>query len=199
MINVLKYYRRMHAVFPLDIVILPEETVALHLFEPRYRELFSDHKNGKEFVILYQNKGDNSKVGTLVTIDQVVNEFPDGTVDIIVTGVQGVEIVNFEKRFPNKLYSGVEVKRLNLLKNANEKLISEFEKYLVSIQKYHANKLPLGLYYIANRLKLPYNKKSELLSISSEKQANNFLLNEIKFFRNIREQEALLNHNFHLN
>lgn len=189
----------MHAVFPLNIAILPQESVALHLFEPRYRELFADHRNGKEFVILYNNKGKNSNFGTLVIIDKVINEFPDGTVDVIVKGIQAAKIKSFEPFVQNKLYSGVEVEKLTLLQNANDKLIEQFTEYMVSIQKSCNKPLPLSLHYIANRLQLSSEKKNEFLQIDNDEIANNFLRNEIKFIRKIREQEATLKHNFHLN
>lgn len=189
----------MLAVFPLNIVILPEESVALHLFEPRYRQLFADHKNGKEFVILYQNKGNNSSYGTTVKIEQIINEFPDGTVDVIVKGEQVVKILSFEAVMQEKMYAGVEVEKTELLKPADHRLVSVFRNYLTSIQK-NCNKLePFSLYYIANKLQLSYESKIELISIESSSLANAFLINEIMFLSKIREQEATLNHNFQLN
>lgn len=189
----------MIGVFPLNIVILPEESVALHLFEPRYRELFADHKNGKEFVILYTNKGKKAPCGTLVFIEQVVNEFPDGTVDIIVKGKQAVKITSFHNTVEGKLYSGVEVEKIPLVGNANGRLVDQFKDYLLSIQKSLTKPPPFSLFYIANRLKLSYETKNELISIGDNKFANTFLINEIRFLSNIREQEATLNHNFQLN
>lgn len=189
----------MLAVFPLNIVVLPEESVALHLFEPRYRELFADHKNGKEFVILYSNKGQNAKSGTVVVIDQIVNEFPDGTVDVIVKGIQPAQILSFHPIMKDKLYSGVEINRLNIFANANERLTAQFKDYLLSIQKSSSKPTPYSIYYIANRLQLSLDTKNELISIDNEKFANTFLINELRFIRKIREQEATLNHNFQLN
>lgn len=189
----------MLAVFPLNIVILPEESVALHLFEPRYKELFNDHRNGKEFVILYQNKGINSNYGTLVYIEQIVNEFPDGTVDVIVRGVQVTKIMSFEPVMRDKLYSGVEIEKVRLFTNANERLVALFNNYMISIDKRTNNPTPFSLFYIARRLNLSYETKNELISIGNENLINSFLINEIQFLRNIREQEASLNHNFHLN
>ncbi|MFT6166926.1 MAG: hypothetical protein ACJASF_001620 [Vicingaceae bacterium] len=189
----------MLAVFPLNIVILPEESVALHLFEPRYRELFNDHRSGKEFVILYQNKGINSTFGTLVHIDEIVNEFPDGTVDVIVRGVQVAKIQSFEPVMQDKLYAGVKIEKIILFTHVNERLLVQFKTYMASIDKSTNKPEPLSLFYIAHRLHLSYETKNELISIKSEDFANSFLINEIRFLRNIREQEATLNNNFHLN
>ena len=189
----------MIAVFPLNITILPEETVALHLFEPRYRQLYADHKSGKEFVILYQNKGINSTHGALVHIEKVIDEFPDGTVDVIVKGVQVVKRLSFEPIMQGKLYSGVEIEKCKLFTNASDRLVTSFTNYLTSIQKRANKPAPHSLYYVANRLQLSHETKNELMRITDEKLANTFLINEIRFLRKIREQEASLNHNFHLN
>tara|TARA_B110000046_G_scaffold57595_2_gene64458 strand:+ start:136864 stop:137433 length:570 start_codon:yes stop_codon:yes gene_type:complete len=189
----------MLAVFPLNIIMLPEESVALHLFEPRYRALFADHKCGKEFVILYQNKGTNSTCGTLVTIEQIVDEFPDGTVDVIVKGVQVVKILSFEPVMKDKIYSGVEVEKLRLFASADRRLTTHFKNYMSSIEKSSNKPEPYSLHYIADRLQLSNETKNEFICIASERAASAFLINEIRFLTNIREQEASLKHNFYLN
>lgn len=189
----------MLAVFPLNISILPEESVALHLFESRYRQLYADHKSGKEFVILYQSKGVNSTFGALVYIEKVIDEFPDGTVDVIVKGVQVVKILSFEPIMQGKLYAGVEIERCPLFTGAGNRLVTHFKNYLTSIQKSTNKPSPFSLYHVANRLQLSNDTKNELMSIADEQLANSFLINEIRFLRKIREQEASLNHNFHLN
>lgn len=189
----------MYPVFPLNIVILPEESVALHLFEPRYRQLFKDHKEGEEFVIVRQHQGEYSEYGTLVYIEKVVNEFPDETVDVIVKGNSLVKINQFHDHYPCKLYSGVDVelKEINTCPSAN--LISEFEKYLTASKKRIVKEHSNSLFYIANRLELNTESKDEMITLSSGEQINRYLLNQIKFLNKIREQEGLLNQNFHLN
>lgn len=190
----------MLAVFPLNITILPEESVALHLFEPRYKELFADHKNGKEFVILFSEKGKLSDYGTIVFIEQVINEYPDGTVDLIVKGRQIVKIESFYQLFPTKLYSGVDVRRVELFKEANPKLAFQFDLFLeMENRKKDSKGKIFSIYNVANRLKMPLESKNEFISIEQEAQANIFLINEIKFLQKIREQEFSLNQNFHLN
>jgi len=189
----------MYAVFPLNIVVLPEECVALHLFEPRYRQLFKDHKEGQEFVILNQAKGKRSEYGTLVYIDKIVNEFPDETVDVIVKGNSIVKINEFFDLYPGKLYSGVELDILELDNTASEDLQEEFEKYLQSINKRMIKDQNHSLFYIANRLELDTPTKKELVQLHNSTKINSFLLNQIKLIEKIKEQEDLLDMNFHLN
>ena len=189
----------MYAVFPLNIVVLPEECVALHLFEPRYRQLFKDHKEGEEFVIVRQHQGKRSEFGTLVYIEKIVNEFPDETVDVIVKGSSIVRINEFHELYPNKLYSGVDVEINEINAEPNKELQEEFKKYLLSSKKRHVKEHSNSLFYIANRLELDTDTKNEMIEHLNGETINRFLLNQIKFLSKIREQESLLDQNFYLN
>lgn len=189
----------MYAVFPLNIVVLPEECVALHLFEPRYRQLFKDHKDGEEFVIVRQHEGKYSEFGTLVYIDKIVNEFPDETVDIIVKGSSIVRISEFHDLYPEKLYSAVDAELKEIEVEPSKLLATEFEQFLSAAKKRVVKEHGNSLFYIANRLEMSTNSKDELIELSDGKQMNRYLLNQIRFLNKVREQESLLNQNFHLN
>jgi hypothetical protein len=189
----------MLAVFPLNIVVLPEESVALHLFEPRYLELFSDHRNGDEFVILYEDNNKNTDYGTTVCIEQIINEYPDGTVDVIVRGKQSVKITSEISTIEGKMYSGVTVNRIVINNIATDKLITQFRDYFTSMQKSITKPEPFSMYYIANKLQLTTETKNSLIAIENEKSLSSFLINEIRFLSKIREQENTLNQNFQLN
>jgi Lon protease-like protein len=189
----------MYAAFPLNIVVLPDECVALHLFEPRYRQLFKDHKGGEEFVIVRQHQGVRSEYGTLVYIEKIVNEFPDETVDVIVKGSSIVKIDQFHDLYPTKLYSAVDVELKEINTSPSDNLISEFEQYLSASKKRIVKEHSNSLFYIANRLEMNTEAKDELIELANGEQMNRYLLNQIKFLNKIREQEGLLNQNFHLN
>lgn len=189
----------MYAVFPLNIVVLPNESVALHLFEPRYRQLFKDHKEGEEFAIVFKDKKGVANFGTLVYIDQIVNEFPDETVDVIVKGSSTFKVQKMYDTFPDKLYSGIEIEELNFTHEAREDLKTLFVSYISSIGKKINRNISLDIFYIANRLELDAETKNEFISLSSNAEMNCFLLNQIRFLTKIREQEGLLQQKFHLN
>tara|TARA_B100001109_G_C18835109_1_gene461549 strand:+ start:526 stop:1095 length:570 start_codon:yes stop_codon:yes gene_type:complete len=189
----------MYPVFPLNIVILPNESVALHLFEPRYKELFQDCKDGGEFVIVHKGKNGLAKMGTLVFIEKVINEYPDDTVDLIVQGITTIEIEQFIDFFPNKLYSAVKGKRHELSNKACEKLKNRFFTYMASIGKKISNPERINLFYIANRIELNLESKLELISLTSNEAINKFLLHEIQMMEKIQEQESWLQQKFHLN
>src|SRR5439155_17382183 len=73
--------------FPLGIVLLPTERVPLHIFEPRYRELIGEclEEDG-EFGLLYADEDGVREVGTRARVADVLEEFDDGRLNILVEG-----------------------------------------------------------------------------------------------------------------
>jgi Lon protease-like protein len=73
--------------FPLGIVLLPTERVPLHIFEPRYRELIGEclELDG-DFGLLYADEEGVREVGTRARVAQVLQEFEDGRLNIVVEG-----------------------------------------------------------------------------------------------------------------
>jgi ABC-type molybdate transport system substrate-binding protein len=189
----------MYAVFPLGIVVLPGESVALHLFEPRYKQLFKDFKDGREFAIIYKDRKGMSQYGSLVYIEKVINEYPDETVDLIVKGTSIVQLSQFIEQYPEKLYSGIEATVVNTEWKASTALVKKFEQFLNTIDKKISQSAKIDLFYIANRLELDAESKKELIQQKNEANANCFLLNQINLMERLREQEELLQQKFHLN
>jgi ATP-dependent Lon protease len=73
--------------FPLQLVLLPTEQVPLHIFEPRYRELIGESLvDGSPFGIVYADDDGLRQIGTLATVAEVVQEFEDGRLNILVEG-----------------------------------------------------------------------------------------------------------------
>lgn len=75
--------------FPLNIVMFPGSSVPLHIFEPRYKQLINSavEKN----LVFGMNFVDSSRlyqIGCAVEVSEVVQRYPDGQLDIIITGTQ---------------------------------------------------------------------------------------------------------------
>lgn len=189
----------MYAVFPLNIVVLPEESVALHLFEPRYRQLYQDYKNGKSFVILYTAKNQMVKIGSLVYIEDIIKEFPDGTVDVVVKGIRPISIQEFVSLYPGKMYSGIEGEELDIFIEPKKELIEESVQYFNSIRKKQDSEENISTYAIAQRLCLDEDKKQKVIEAKSEKEINTLLLNEIRLLSKVFREEINLSERFFLN
>jgi ATP-dependent Lon protease len=73
--------------FPLGLVLLPTEQVPLHIFEPRYRELIAECvESGGPFGLVFADDDGLRRTGTLASVIEVVERFPDGRLNIVVEG-----------------------------------------------------------------------------------------------------------------
>jgi len=69
--------------FPLEIVVYPFESLNLHIFEPRYRELIHDCFNEKKsFGIPYFIQDSPLKYGTIVELEMIAKTYENGRMDI---------------------------------------------------------------------------------------------------------------------
>ena len=73
--------------FPLELVLLPTERVALHIFEPRYRELISEClQESREFGVVLQLDDGIAETGTRAAVARVLQILDDGRMNIVVEG-----------------------------------------------------------------------------------------------------------------
>lgn len=73
--------------FPLALVLLPDEVVPLHIFEERYKRLINEcREQESEFGIIYAEEDRLSAVGCAAQIVAVIDEMPDGRMNIMVRG-----------------------------------------------------------------------------------------------------------------
>ena len=78
--------------FPLNAVLFPETTIPLHLFEPRYRQLLADIREGdRRFGILCTVPGvperelPRGRIGSVAEVTDL-DLLPDGRANIVVRG-----------------------------------------------------------------------------------------------------------------
>jgi ATP-dependent Lon protease len=73
--------------FPLELVLLPTERIALHIFEPRYRELISEClEEGREFGLVLQLEDGVAETGTRAAVSKVLQVLEDGRLNVVVEG-----------------------------------------------------------------------------------------------------------------
>jgi Lon protease-like protein len=94
--------------FPLELVLLPEETLPLHIFEERYREMIGECLRAKtsgfgrqEFGVVLAKGQEISNVGCSAQIVSVTRKYDDGRMDILTVGKRRFEILltNEEKSY----------------------------------------------------------------------------------------------------
>lgn len=96
--------------FPLDLVLLPGEALPLHLFEPRYRQLYADSVlEDAPFVVVREGEEGRATVGCAARFAELTRRHPDGRLDVVVRGDYAVEI---GEPTGGRLYLSARVRRL---------------------------------------------------------------------------------------
>jgi uncharacterized protein len=73
--------------FPLNVVIFPNAALPLHIFEPRYKQLVSLSLSKQQtFGINLVDSSRLYQTGCTVEVTEVTQQYPDGRMDIVVTG-----------------------------------------------------------------------------------------------------------------
>ena len=93
--------------FPLALVIFPDEELNLHIFEPRYKQLINDCFAGKKpFGIPAVINNEVTEYGTLVEIVEITKLYENGEMDIKTRGTLVFKILEKIEALPDKLYRG---------------------------------------------------------------------------------------------
>jgi Lon protease-like protein len=84
--------------FPLGLVLLPGETIPLHIFEDRYKRLIGERRDTKEeFGIVYVDEDKLSVTGCSAVVTAVIEEMEDGRMNILVEGQRRFRIDELEE------------------------------------------------------------------------------------------------------
>lgn len=103
------------ALFPLQLVVFPGETLNLHIFEPRYRQLIKDAENdGITFAVPSVINGSLRPVATEVALLEVAKRYPSGESDVRVKGKRVFFLDDYWKILPGKLYPGGKARALSV-------------------------------------------------------------------------------------
>lgn len=197
-------------IFPLDIVVYPDEPLNLHIFEPRYKQLIKEClETQKPFGIPVVLDKKVQEYGTLMEVTELVKEYDNGEMDIKTKGVSIFRVLETIKSVPDKLYSGAIVNYPdNSLGHDDSKLsqliLSEVRRLyaLLNIEE----KFPEGAmspvsYKIAHFVGLKKDEEYELLQIFTEIQRLEYirrhLNNIIPVIKELEEVKARIQMNGH--
>lgn len=116
-------------IFPLPVVIYPNEELRLHIFEPRYKELIEDsQKQGIVFTIMPVIENMVMEYGTLVSLVEVTKNYPDGKSDVRLLSLRKMKMIKLLNHFPNKKYSGALMEEIeDHLETSNNTLLKTIE------------------------------------------------------------------------
>lgn len=159
--------------FPLDLVLLPGERAPLHLFEPRYRQLYADCTlEDRPFVIVRAGPTGTAEVGCSATFETLVRRFEDGRLHVIVLGIDPVRLI---EETEGRLYFSAQVEPLvdDDADPAPELVTDALTRFraLAGLPDDGMPEAPEGTplsYAIAGAFELPAQPKQELLEARDE-------------------------------
>lgn len=175
--------------FPLDLVLFPDEIIPLHIFEDRYKTLVSDClQQDIPFGIVRQQNGILQKMGCTVRIREVLTTHEDGRQDIMVEGEERFRVLEIVREL---LYQTADVEVLADTKepvdaDERERLIAQHIKLLelagrTPSPSAYENRARLS-YFVGRNAGLSMGQRQMLLEMRSEQQRILFLVTHLNQF-----------------
>ena len=190
--------------FPLNMVLLPGETKTLHIFEERYKQLVTDClQNQAHFGIPFINQKSMGDYGIEVKINNVINSFESGEMDIAIEGVRVFKLIEYSQVLPPKLYGAGIVQYEEDLNEKPSLLIQELikdymwisQENIISIDAFDSS----TIYDIARLVELSSLDKYELIKAKTSIKKEAFLKPKIRLFIHLIKTENELKSKFMLN
>jgi len=174
--------------FPLKLVLYPGEQLNLHIFEPRYRQLFREcEENGITFGLPAFINNQVMEFGTEARLKRVVKRYDSGELDVETEGMGVFRMENFFRVAPNKLYAGADIVRLDDFDDRdpylNERIIRLLEELYDAL---HINrKVPdepekMYTFEYAHHVGFSLQQEYDFLCIQSERERQLFMIQHIE-------------------
>ncbi|GMN09476.1 LON peptidase substrate-binding domain-containing protein [Croceitalea sp. MTPC9] len=167
--------------FPLQSVFFPGETVPLHIFEDRYKQLINDCRaEAMTFGIpVYIN--DKLAYGTEVQLVEVVTTYEAGEMDVVCVARQVFKVLTFDNEMEGKSYAGGVVEFLESDNDAPEDLRQDVLGKIEELYELMAVQLPqievdkFNSYAFAHKMGLSFEQEYELLQLTNETERLNYI------------------------
>jgi uncharacterized protein len=187
-------------IFPLGIVVYPGESLNLHIFEPRYKQLIEEcHTGKKPFGIPSVIDNRLQDYGTLIQIREISKVYENGEMDIKTEGERVFRILEVIKEIPDKLYSGAIVNYPETYEQGNPEMmrrvmnsIRELHR-LLNVQKdFKKEDHTIKTYDVAHHIGLSLQEEYELLHLTDERQRQEYLRRHLtRVIPMVAEMESL--------
>ncbi|RMF55731.1 MAG: ATP-dependent protease [Bacteroidetes bacterium] len=172
--------------FPLEVVLFPEEVLPLHIFELRYREMVRyclEHQ--RPFGIVLTKGGELADVGCTARIRQVLHRYEDGRMDIQVEGEQRFRIrsISQEHAYLTAEVELIEDREGDIDHALRERLITQHLKLLELAGRavrptIYQGKRRLS-FFIAHNAALTLAQKLEVLRLPTESERITYLVQHL--------------------
>ncbi|UYZ64162.1 LON peptidase substrate-binding domain-containing protein [Hymenobacter weizhouensis] len=198
---------RLLALFPLNLVVYPDEKLNLHIFEPRYRQLVHDClAEGITFGIPPFVQNAVSPIGTEMRLVAVEKTYPNGEMDIRTQALGRVGLRTFYRQAPGKLYAGADVEDLpddpagDALLHAHIRELVERLYDLLGLRRLLLELPPnFRVYDVAHHLGLSTEQEYQVLETSSEAERQQLVLSHLEQVLPVLQETERLKERVRLN
>jgi Lon protease-like protein len=162
--------------FPLGLVLLPQELVPLHIFEERYKLMIAECLDTEtEFGILWLSDEGLRDVGCTARIERVIERFDDGRMNILVEGSQPFRL---QRRIEDMPWPAGDIELLDDFDLATDPELAERARarYAELVEKATEEKADLDViaqldaFGMAATVEHPPEAKQALLELRSENE-----------------------------
>jgi Lon protease-like protein len=162
-------------IFELPLVLLPGEKIPLHIFEDRYKRMVGRSlEQGEPFGIVLRDDEGARSVGCTAHIDDVLERFDDGRMNIVVSGEAPFKVLD---RFESPDYPAGEVEMIadEDIPPVDEDSALAARETFAELAERATGERPepeeletASAYSIASRIELPPETKQQLLEMRDE-------------------------------
>jgi len=173
--------------FPLQLVVFPNEKLNLHIFEDRYKQLIQESSKAESTFVIPPFIG--KKIMPFATEIQLLNiekSYDSGEMDIRTQGLGIIELGNIINPYPGKLYIGGEITRLPHSINGDffksEQLIELIRVLftLLAIEKEVPENIEaFRTFEFAHHVGLSIEQEYQLLQLVEEMDRQDYLLSHL--------------------
>ena len=155
--------------FPLGLVLLPEEVVPLHIFEERYKTMINECLDHEEpFGIVWMAPGGLRDVGCAANVTQLLERTEDGRMNILVQGTDPFRLV---RRIDDLPYPAGDVELLDDDADDRGEAAATQSRYADLVERVtdsRPDEGELDAYGMAGTVDFELERKQELLELRSE-------------------------------
>ncbi|MFN2612262.1 MAG: LON peptidase substrate-binding domain-containing protein [Solirubrobacterales bacterium] len=162
-------------IFELPLAILPRERTGLHIFEERYKRMVGHSLETSEpFGILLRDDEGPREIGCTAFVDQVLERYDDGRLDIIVRGAEPFRVLN---RFETPEWPAGQIEKIvdSPGPGSDAEAAEVAREHFAALAERSTGEAPdpeeLAVedsYGIAGRVELPSETKQRLLELRDE-------------------------------
>ena len=167
--------------FPLQSIFFPGQTVPLHVFEERYKQLINDCRQEAitfGIPVFINNK---MEYGVEVQLVEVVSTYETGEMDVVCVARQVFKLLAFDNVMEGKLYAGGIVKLMEYDYEATDEkkqvIINGIRQLytIMDVPYTEINVKEFNSFTLAHKIGLSFEQEYQLLQIPSENDRLNFI------------------------